>query len=384
LIVANKPFLVPVVIDETADDDENVPEKFREVQWTRLLAGETTPEFARHIQQLLLGQNGHLTFTAQRRAVAPLGKPARPIRAWLGVSVALAAVAAYVLVQKPWIARPAPPSVFAPPSHSLAVLPFVNMRGDKEQEYFSDGLTEELVNSLARINELQVAASTSSFSFKGKDTDLGTIARKLNVAAVLEGSVRRSPHTVRVTVQLINAATGYDLWSESYDRAPGDVLMLQTEIANAVASALKVTLLSDVAPRLELGETRNPAAFDAYLRAYKASANYSSAADVQATIAMFTEVIGLDPRYALAFVGRSIVLARYAGEFAAGDGIRENFDKAEADARQAMTLAPGLAEGHLALAVVLEDRLEFAAASEEYEKAVALAPGNARVIGNYG
>jgi TolB-like protein len=136
------------------------------------------------------------------------------------------------------------------------VLPFVNMSGDREQEYFSDGLTEELLNSLARINNLQVAARTSAFSFKGKDTDIGTIARRLNVGAVLEGSVRRSGQTVRITAELISGVTGFHLWSQSYDRNLGEILALQSEIANAVASALKVNLLGDVAAKVELGGGR--------------------------------------------------------------------------------------------------------------------------------
>src|SRR6201999_3495442 len=116
---------------------------------------------------------------------------------------------------------------------------------------------EELLNSLARIDALQVAARTSAFSFKGTKTDIGAIARKLNVGAVLEGSVRRSAQTMRVTAQLINAVTGFHLWSKTYDRNIGDVLKLQTEIAAAVASALKVTLLGDVSARIELGGTHN-------------------------------------------------------------------------------------------------------------------------------
>jgi TolB-like protein len=119
---------------------------------------------------------------------------------------------------------PTTSAAFSPPAHSIAVLPFVNMSGDKEQEYFSDGLTEELLNSLAEINELQVAARTSSFYFKGKDVDISTVAHKLNVGAVLEGSVRRSGNTVRITTQLINAVTGFHLWSRTYDRDLGDVL----------------------------------------------------------------------------------------------------------------------------------------------------------------
>src|SRR4029077_6283434 len=152
---------------------------------------------------------------------------------------------------------PASAVAFSPPPHSIAVLPFVNMSGDKEQDYFSDGLSEELLNDLSRINELQVAARTSSFSFKGKDTDIGTIARKLNVGAVLEGSVRRSTHSVRVTAQLNNAMTGFHMWSQTYDRELGDVLKLQADIAEAVASALKVTLLRDVATEMTVGGTRN-------------------------------------------------------------------------------------------------------------------------------
>jgi TolB-like protein/Tfp pilus assembly protein PilF len=296
--------------------------------------------------------------------------------AW--VAVALAAVAAYCIVEKPWVAKSV---AFAPPQHSIAVLPFVNMSGDKEQEYFSDGLTEELLNSLAEINELQVAGHTSAFSFKGKDTDIGTIARKLNVGAVLEGSVRRSGNTVRVTTQLINAVTGFHLWSHTYDRDLGDVLKLQTEIATAVAGALKVTLLGDVAAKVELGGTRNPAAFDAYLRGAKAVSSIRDTKDLPAAIAAYTEAIRLDPNYALAVAARSLVLTGVALEAETAAAAREGFDKAQADARQALALAPDLAQAHLALAAVAENgTLDFTQASEAYERALALAPGNAEVL----
>ena len=278
LMSADKPFLVPVVIDDTPDDDERVPEKFREVQWTRLPQGETPRDFATRIGQLLSGESGHSLMMAQPRAVVS-ARPSRSWR-WLALFAVLATVAAYLLVQKPWIAKPALPArqtasaetpvAFTPPPHSIAVLPFVNMSGDPSQEYFSDGLTEELLNSLSHINELQVAARTSSFSFQGAHPDIGTVAHKLNVASVLEGSVRRSGHTIRVTAQLNNGVTGFHLWSQTYDRDLGDVLKLQTEIATAVANSLKVTLLGDLGAKIELGGTRNPAALDAYLRASKA------------------------------------------------------------------------------------------------------------------
>jgi len=274
----------------------------------------------------------------------------------------------------------------APPPHSIAVLPFLNMSGDAKQDYFSDGLTEELLNSLSRINELQVAARTSSFSFKGKDTDVATIARKLNVGAVLEGSVRRSGRKIRVTAQLNNAVTGFHLWSQTYDRDLGDVLKLQTEIANAVVGALKVTLLGDETAKIELGGTHNPAAFDAYLRAAKAARTHTNdAKGWQTAIAAFTEAIGLDPNYALAFAGRSFALTAYAEGFATGPQVRESFDRAQADARKALALAPDLAEGHLALArFFASGALDFVHTQEEYGRAMALAPGNVTALSHYG
>ena len=288
----------------------------------------------------------------------------------------------------PVTAAPEPASqstVFDPPQHSIAVLPFVNMSGDKQQEYFSDGLTEELLNSLSRINELQVAGRTSSFYFKGEHADLSTIAHKLNVASVLEGSVRRSAHTVRITAQLINAANGFHLWSQTYDRDLGDVLKLQTEIADAVAGALKVTLLGDVAARIELGGTHNAAAFDAYLRASKAVLRHD-AKSFEAAISAYTEAARLDPNYALAFAQRSLILTGYASEFQTDPAaIRESIEKARADATQAIALAPGLAEGHLALGAVFDTGLlDFTQATTEYERALALAPGHAQVLAVYG
>ncbi|TLZ50468.1 MAG: tetratricopeptide repeat protein [Gammaproteobacteria bacterium] len=324
----------------------------------------------------------------------------RAIIAVLGVALA------YFIVDKFWISKhvapsqpvtsaaqeapprtsalPTPTAPFGPPPHSIAVLPFINLSGDQEQEYFSDGLTEELLNSLAEINELQVAARTSAFSFKGKDNDIGTIARKLNVATVLEGSVRRSAHTVRITAQLINAVTGFHLWSKTYDRDLGDVLKLQTEIATAVATALKVTLLGDTAARIELGGTHNPAAFDAYLRGSKTLSAARSGNDAQTAIAAYAEAIRLDPRYALALAGRSQALTAYAQENTSGPALRQSLDKAQADARRAIELAPDLAEGHLALARFFDSSLDFARASEEYERAAALTPGNAQVLREYG
>src|SRR5579863_9626058 len=220
LITATKAFLLPVAIDDTPDDDEQVPDRFRELQWTRLPAGETPPVFVERERQLLSSELSAATLprtSAGTSAIPAIGKMVtsarRPNPAWLAVIgvflVALAFLVAdrFWISKRPEVSRPvttlvpagsaataAPP--FTPPPHSLAVLPFVNMSGDPSQEYFSDGLTEELLNSLARMREIQVAGRTSSFYFKGKAADLTTIADKLNVATILEGSVRRSQDTI--------------------------------------------------------------------------------------------------------------------------------------------------------------------------------------------
>jgi TolB-like protein len=398
----DRAFIVPVCVDATPGSGTDVPESFHRVQWTRLPAGETPPAFVERIRRLLSPEAAAATrppaSIVSGAITAPVSKPmnasrwGRPLPLAIVAVVAFAALA-YFVAGKFWVPKHATPetaaaasttsAAFAPPPHSIAVLPFVNLSGDASQDYFSDGLTEELLNSLAEIEGLQVAARTSSFSFK-EHPDIANVAHKLNVGAVLEGSVRRSEHTVRVTAQLINAVTGFHLWSKTYDRDLGDVLRLQTEIATAVASALKITLLGDVAGKIELGGTRNPAAFDAYLRAAKASNGFHDAKDLQTAITAYTEAIGLDANYALAFAGRSLALSRYASEFAADTDVRKNYDRAEADARQAVSLAPDLAEGRLALAdFFAEASLDMTQALGEYERAIALAPGNARVLSAY-
>jgi len=196
--------------------------------------------------------------------------------------------------------------------------------------------------------------------------------------------VRRSGHTIRVTAQLINAVTGFHLWSKSYDRDLGDVLKLQTEIATAVAEALKVTLLGNFAAKIELGGTRNPAAFDAYLRATKVYRGALEEQSLHDSIARYSEAIQLDPDYAMAYANRSIARFGLARNWATGDSIRDYRESAQADARKAILLAPDLAEGHLALATLLEGTLEFRGANQEYRRALELAPGNAKLLSYYG
>jgi TolB-like protein/tetratricopeptide (TPR) repeat protein len=383
------PFLLPVVIDDTDEKGADVPEQFLRVQWTRLPGGTVPAVFCDRTKALLSGTNRPTWPQAGTRPVSPLlpkGKARGRLFAAGAVLVAAALGWQAWRLKTPALAPrvAAPTATFAPPPHSIAVLPFVNMSGDKEQEYFSEGLTEELLNSLTRLNELQVAARTSSFSFQGEHPDIVTVAHKLNVGAVLEGSVRRSEHTVRISAQLVNGVTGFQIWSRTYDRSLGDVLQLQTEIANAVANALKVTLLGDVTAKIDLGGTRNPAAFDAHLRASKAYIDGQTENELQAAIAGFTESIRLDPNYALAYADRSFALAAFAVDWAKEPAVRADYgNRARADARKAIELAPDLAEGHLALAGQLTDALEFKSANQQFARALELAPGSARVLRNY-
>jgi TolB-like protein/DNA-binding winged helix-turn-helix (wHTH) protein/Flp pilus assembly protein TadD len=332
---------------------------------------------------------------ASAQAVSP---PRRRLdRAIIAV---LAVGVAYVVVDRFWNSRPSvvvqpaastqPPAsrdaatgtvaAFNPPPHSIAVLPFANLSGDSKQEYFSDGLTEELLTALTHINELQVAAQTSSFYFKGKDADLSTIAHKLNVGAVLEGSVRRSGQSVRITAQLIDSTTGFHLWSQTYDRTLGDILSLQTEIANAVANSLKVTLLDDTAAKIELGGTRDAAALDAYLRGLKGYSAFHPSSALDA----YTEAIRLDPNYARAFAARSVAHAESTNCCESSVRRRTGYGMAFDDARRAIALAPALGEAHLALAYVFESTLDFEQAAQEYARALALVPGSATALYLYG
>jgi len=409
-------FLVPIVIDSIPEAKADVPDAFRHVQWTRVPGGNASPAFAERIRRLitpvpssaLSTATAHPEYMSARISTTSNDRHRVARVALWALSGVVALGFAYFVADRLWlskhgtdvrsVAKPADDSAsngglpdatvatFNPPPHSIAVLPFINMSGDKEQEYFSDGLTEEILNSLARITQLQVTGRTSSFYFKGEHSDLATIARKLNVAALLEGSVRRSANRVRITTQLINTTTGFHLWSQTYDRDLGDVLKLQSEIADAVASALKVTLLGDIATKIELGGTRNPAAFDAYLRGAKALNNsVPNVKLVQTALASFTEAIRLDANYALAFAGRSLALIDYSAYFVTGAAIREGFDKALGDARHALALAPELPEGQMALARIFAwGALDFTQASEAWERAMSLAPGDARILREYG
>jgi serine/threonine-protein kinase len=264
------------------------------------------------------------------------------------------------------------PGGAASPPKSLAVLPFDNLSGDPSQAYFCEGLSEELLDRLAHVPQLQVAGRTSAFKFKGGKDDAATIGAKLGVAYILDGSVRRSDTVVRVSAQLIEAKTGFERWSQSYDRDLRDVFAVQDDIAASVTQALKLKLLGGTAAAAPgARETRVPAAHDAYLQGRKLFDSSAGEAALRGAIAKFDAAIGADPTYAAPWSGKARALLALASQFAPDSEVKIDFDAALAAARKAAALDPSAAEPQLAIGeILLNTHLNFAEAQPYYDRAM--------------
>jgi TolB-like protein/lipoprotein NlpI len=267
------------------------------------------------------------------------------------------------------------PPAIAADNNSIAVLPFVDMSQAKDQGYFSDGISEELLNLLSKIPQLKVAARTSSFSFKDKGVEIPEIARQLHVANVLEGSVRKSGDELRITAQLIRAAEGYHLWSETYDRKMDDIFKIQDEIAGEVVKELKVKLLS-AAPK---ARTTNPQAYALYLQARELGRQFNSEAFAKSD-ALYRQVLEIDPRYAPAWDG----LARnFLGE--SGIGLvshQEGWARAREAAEKTLAIDPDYAPAHAALGWIATNENDLADAARQYQRALILDPTDLDVLRN--
>jgi TolB-like protein len=233
-------------------------------------------------------------------------------------------------------------------TNRLAVLPFVNMSADPENEYFSDGITEELLNALTRVDGLQVTSRTSVFAFKGKNTDIRDIAIQLNVDRVLEGSVRKSGNRVRITAQLINAADGYHIWSENYDRNLTDIFEVQDEISGIIANKLRENLSpAKKAEHLVKAPTRNVTAYTYYLKGLHFW-NKLTPSDSRTAIECYEQAIALEPKYAQAY---AMCAAAYSFLGATGQMMPSKaFEIVHRYADKALHLDNGIAEGHIAKA----------------------------------
>lgn len=266
-------------------------------------------------------------------------------------------------------------------ANSIAVLPFANLSGDPAQAYFSDGMAEELRSALSRIAGLTVVARTSSEMLR--DADAKVAARKLEVANVLTGSVRRSPSTIRVSAQLIDGENGMERWSESFDRPFGDVLQIQTGIAESVAQALSIRLAGADRAALSLGGTRNPAAQDLLFQA-RPERLADTEAGLKQAIDLLEAAIALDPNFAEAHATKATRLSVWAGTYAlSAVESRRGQAEALASANRAIAIAPQLARGYAARALIYTQQLNIGAALAELVKADALPGSDADTLRAY-
>jgi TolB-like protein len=292
--------------------------------------------------------------------------PHRSIRKLTGqrldraIMVVLVLGIAYLLVDKFWLSKHttneqpvaavtpgATPAAPAIPGKSVAVLPFVDMSEKKDQEYFSDGLSEELIDLLTKIPGLRVPARTSSFYFKGKQTTIGEIGKELSVAHILERSVRKSGNPLRVTAQLIRVDNGYHVWSQTFDRKLDDVFKVQDEIAAAVVQTLKVTLLTR--PVAQPARAPNTAAYTSYLQGRFFAAHNSRDGNARA-VPLFEQAVRDDSTYALGWAGLARVVARSADN--GWVPLASGYDRARAAAAKALQLDSNLVEGHAIMAYI--------------------------------
>ncbi|MBA3340708.1 MAG: protein kinase [Gemmatimonadaceae bacterium] len=272
----------------------------------------------------------------------------------------------------PKVSTPADQSTFkpAPAPKSIAVLPFADMSAERENGYFTDGMAEEIINALTTIKALRVASRTSSFAFKATTEDIRQVGKKLDVATVLEGSVRKAGNKLRITAQLVNVADGYQLWSQRYDRDMEDVFAIQDEIAQNIVKALSVILSEDEKRAIEKVPTANVEAYECYLRGRQFFHQFQKSA-LEFARQMFTRAIEIDPTYTLAYAGMADCCSLLYTNF---DASEANLLNAETASRRALELGPELAEAHVARGHAVSLQGKQTEAEAEFETALRLNP----------
>jgi adenylate cyclase len=411
MIARNKAFIIPVCVDATPESVPDLPESFLRVQWTRLADGATPPSFGARIATLLGTAGPSPAAPPATRPAPPLTTPPSPSAAprpgvspWLLLGVGFLLVGG-TLALRPWRLMPAKPAstvdaqfgtsartaapgaaamlaaagtASAAPERSIAVLPFTDMSEKKDQEYFSDGLSEELIDLLTKVPDLKVPARTSSFYFKGQHATIAEIAKALGVSHVLEGSVRKAGNTIRVTAQLIRADNGYHLWSETYDRDLKDVFKVQDEIAGRVVEELKVALPSTATSAA--GRTENAAAYNQYLLGRKYLDQQFTREGDESAVAAFNRAIALDPGYAAAYSRLAVAEAHLADQTGDPSGLK----RATAAAERAIALAPDSADGYNARAYLASTFLwDWERASADFRRAQSIDPNNSDSLYGY-
>jgi TolB-like protein len=399
-------FLIPVVIDDTDDREAEVPDEFRCVQWTRLRNGETSTAFVERVRGLLQSKGARIDSSRPISILSTASAPAAPSREpsasastapkapvkllpkLLAAIVGAAALAVgYIGVMQFKSRQPAVVATVTAPlsapttvaEQSVAVLPFVNESSDKEQEYFADGLTETMIDLLSKVPDLHVAARTSSFYFKDKSERLPVIAKELNVANVLEGSVRKAANRLRITARLVQAVNGYQLWSETYDRDTKDIFKVQDEISAAVVTALKLKLVAPAAVAADRGTT-NTAAYNQYLIAKHLDRLYTLDGYRRALEA-YEKALSIDPHYEIARAASNLSRASIADQTGDGPGLT----RAIAEMQEGVTRAPDQAWAYRYRGIARTQWLwDYAGAKADFQKAIALAPTEPLNLQDYG
>ena len=398
LIAADQAFLLPVVIDGTPQTDERIPDRFRELQWTRLPGGNTPPAFVEHVARLLSPAHQLPTIPTRWSMASTVPAAGKPPRSGAKASgskfvllvFALAVIAGgYIALDRLVVSKAkrdvgrstavtTASSVNAQnpiPEKSIAVLPFLDMSETKDQEYFSDGLSVELLDLLSKTEGLKVIARTSSFYFKGKQATIPEIASTLRVAHVLEGSVRKAGTTIRVTAQLIRASDGAYQWSETYDRDLKDVFKVQDEIAAAVVNALQLKLL----PARLAGKSvmHNTDAYSLYLKG-QYFARRASSADVDQGISYLQQAIAMEPDFAPAHAELASAYF-FMGTFGSGPA-DAMIERCRAEVDRAQRLDPSLPVLHILRANLASVSYDWPTAEAEAEQALKLDPRNSDAL----
>jgi TolB-like protein/lipoprotein NlpI len=379
-IAPDQAFLLPVVIDDTPQVDKRIPERFRDLQWTQLPDGQTSPAFVEWVQ-LLLSRAGTVLPIAAADSGTALGgrrtgsanghrRPVWPRRAMLAAASIVLVGAAYVAIEKLVLSRLGEPAS-AIGEKSVAVLPFADLSEKHDQEYFADGMAEEIIDLLAKVPELKVIGRISSFQFKGKTGDLRNIGKTLGAAYIVEGSVRKSGDYVRVAAQLIDTRDGAHRWSETYDRRMEDVLRVQDEIALGLVRALEVEVASSVFSHSPT-TPRAAEANDNYLRGLHARDRFDRRGLAEAA-ADFRQALAIDPTFAPAAEALALTLKDMATW--AFVPPTTGYPQAQAAVEAALKLDPKSALAHAVSCVIdLQYEWDWSAAARECETAERLGP----------
>lgn len=357
---------VPVLIDKV-----HLPLGFGETQALPLTGWKGDRSDARY-EAVLSAVRRNVGGRKRASAAASLPQPRVDRRTAIAggavAAVAVAGAGAWALLK--------PSSAEA--SGSIAVLPFANLSADASQAYFSDGVAEEIRTALGRIAGLKVVGRTSSEAVRNDDAQ--TAAKKLGVASILTGSVRQSPSTIRISAELIDGRTGLDKWSQDYDRAPGDAIKIQTDIAENVASALSAALGTAARAVVSVGGTQNADAQRLYIQAQELVKQSFAKADLQKTLQLLDSAISLDPRYADAYAMKSGILDAYANSYADAQELPKDRAESLRLARTALSIAPNLPAGHRALSGIYGSNLQIGPGYSELKRARQLAPGDANIL----